>query len=252
MTDPSSLTSAVRRAAHRAVDGLAGGRFGSIDGVRTDQPLVALTFDDGPDPEWTPRVLETLARNATHATFFMLVQNARRHPHLVRRAVAEGHEVALHGPDHRSLAGARRRATRMVLGHAAHELRAISGAPVHYFRPPFGDLTPASFLAIRDAGLACVVWDLDSLDWRGGDERLVATEVVTRTVPGNIVLLHDGCAGEGRRDFDRAKALQLVLDGFRRRSLHSTTLSALFASGNTHRTVWFSRSHVSSPKGVPA
>jgi len=247
-----SLKPAIQRAAHRAVDASAGGRLGSIDSVRTDQPLVALTFDDGPDREWTPRVLDVLADCRARATFFMLVQNARRMPDLVHRVVADGHEVGLHGVDHRSLAGSPRRSTRLLLDEAALELGAISSTPVKYFRPPFGEQTIASFLGVHDASLECVVWDLDSLDWRGGEELRVATDVVTQTAPGNIVLLHDGCAGDGQRNFDRATTVQLVLEGLQRRSLHSTTLSSLFASGKAHRTLWISGSHLFSSNGVSA
>lgn len=249
---------AARRSAHRVVDSVAGGFLGSVDAVRTDRSLVALTFDDGPDREWTPRVLDSLADHRSRATFFMLVQNARRLPGLVQRVVAEGHEVALHGADHRSLAGSSRRATKTMLDEAARELQAISGAPVTFFRPPFGDQTVASFLGVRGAGLQCVVWGVDSEDWRGGDPRDVATDVITRAAAGDIILFHDGCAGDGEWLFDRAKTVDLVLDGFERRSLCSATLSTLVTSGHAHRTVWFSRSHPNgttldpiSTKGVP-
>jgi peptidoglycan/xylan/chitin deacetylase (PgdA/CDA1 family) len=234
------LTPSVRMRARRAVDALVGTRLGSIRSVRTDQPLVALTFDDGPDDEWTPRVLDILAERQAHATFFMLVQNARRMPDLVRRVVADGHEVGLHGFDHQSLAGRSRRSTRYLLGSAATELETIADAPVDYFRPPYGDQTVASFLGTRDAGLECVVWDLDSLDWQGGEERRTAAEVVSRAAPGNIVLLHDGVAGDARRCANRGKTVELVVDGLQRRELRSATLSDLLAVGTAHHTAWFS------------
>jgi peptidoglycan/xylan/chitin deacetylase (PgdA/CDA1 family) len=250
MNGSSSVRPAFRRAAHHAVDAFAASKLGSIDSVGTNAPLVALTFDDGPDRERTPQVLDVLAGCQARATFFMLVQNARAWPELVRRAVIEGHEVALHGVDHSSLAGASRRSTRLLIVDAAIELGAISGTHVKYFRPPFGHQTVASCLGIRNAGLDCVVWDLDSLDWRGGEEPLVASKVVAQAAPGSIVLLHDGCAGDGQPSFDRAKTVQLVLDGLQRRRLYTTTLSALCASGQPHRTVWLSRPHVLSSNGI--
>jgi peptidoglycan/xylan/chitin deacetylase (PgdA/CDA1 family) len=230
-----------RRVAHRAVDVLVGARLGSIVRVKTTEPVVAMTFDDGPDREWTPRIVDILASQRAFATFFMLLESARRHPELVRRVVAGGHEVGLHGVDHRSLAGRSRRSTRSLLDAAAVELATISGAPVRYFRPPFGAQTIASFLGARDAGLECVVWDVDSHDWRGGDERYTATQVVAQAVPGSIVLLHDGLAGDAQRGFDRARHVQLVVDGLRRRSLRSTTFSDMLACGKAWRTVWLRR-----------
>lgn len=240
MTELRDFTLGFRPAARRAVDVLAASRLGSIKSVHTDQPLMALTFDDGPDPDCTPRVLDVLAGRQAHATFFMLVQNARRFPELVHRVVADGHEVALHGVDHRSLAGQSRKSTLHLLVAALLELSMMSGTPVVYFRPPFGEQTVGSFLGARDAGLDCVMWDLDSFDWRGGDERQVASRVVAQTVPGDIVLLHDGFAGDAHRGFDRAKTVDLVVDGLQRRTLHSTTITHLIASGSVHRTAWFS------------
>jgi peptidoglycan/xylan/chitin deacetylase (PgdA/CDA1 family) len=235
---PSVLRGGARALARGAVDVVAGTRFGSLQSVRTDEPLVALTFDDGPDSEWTRRILNILAVHQARATFFMVVHKARRLPDLVGRVIAEGHEVALHGMDHRSLAGLSRRYTRQLLTEAARELATISGTRVVYFRPPFGAQTVASFLGTRDAGLHPVVWDVDSLDWHGED-RQAADEVVSRVVPGSIALLHDGIADDIPRRGDRAKTLQLILNGLAQRSLRSTTVSRLQASGTPKRTAWF-------------
>jgi peptidoglycan/xylan/chitin deacetylase (PgdA/CDA1 family) len=201
---------------------------------------VALTFDDGPDPEWTPRILDILARHQAHATFFMLVENARVLPELVRRVVAEGHEVGLHGLDHRNLAGGSRQSTRCLLEAAASELATISETPVTCFRPPFMAQTVATFLGARDAGLETVVCDLDSFDWSGLEEQQVASRVVVQAVPGSIVLLHDHRADAPQWAFDRSKTLQLIVDGLGRHSLHSTTVSRLVASGEIRRTAGFS------------
>jgi peptidoglycan/xylan/chitin deacetylase (PgdA/CDA1 family) len=240
MNEPRGPKQTARRLAQRAADALVGTRLGSIHSVRTDQPLVALTFDDGPDPKWTPRMLDVLAGQQAHATFFMLVESARALPKLVRRVVAEGHEVGLHGLDHRSLAGGSRRSTRCLLEAAASELAAISGTPITYFRPPFCAQTVASFLGARDAGLETVVYNLDSFDWSGREEQQVASGVVIGAAPGSVVVLHDRLATDPRCAFDRSTTLQLVVDGLQRRSLHSTTLSRLIASGKVRRTAWFS------------
>jgi peptidoglycan/xylan/chitin deacetylase (PgdA/CDA1 family) len=239
MNDLSDHRIRVRRAAYRALDTLAGARWGPVGNVRTHQPLVALTFDDGPDPRWTPQILDILAEQRSCATFFILVENARRFPELVRRVIAEGHEVGLHGIDHRTLAGGSRRSTRLLLDAAAAELAAISGVPVKYFRPPFGAQTVSTFLGERDAGLETVMWDVDSFDWRGLDERKVASDVVDRAEPGSIVLLHDTLADDPGCAFDRARTVQLVVDGLQRRSLRSTTISALMASGTVRRAAHF-------------
>jgi peptidoglycan/xylan/chitin deacetylase (PgdA/CDA1 family) len=242
MNDPFARKSGLQRAAHCAVDAVVGTRWGSIRSVRTCQPLVALTFDDGPNSEWTPKILDILGKYRSHATFFMLVENARQLPELVHRVVAEGHEIGLHGYDHRRLAGGSRRSTRLMLAAAAAELATISGASVKYFRPPFGAQTVGSFLGERDAGLETVMWDLDSFDWSGLGEREVASEVIERTEPGSIVLLHDTLADDPDCAFDRAAAAELIVDGLRRRTLQSTTVSGLLESGQVRRAAYFSLS----------
>lgn len=239
MNDPLAYRMRVRRVAHRTVDALVGPRWGPVGNVRTDQPMVALTFDDGPDPRWTPKILDILAEHEFRATFFMLVENARRFPELVHRVVAEGHEVGLHGLDHRRLAGGSRRSTQLLLDAAASELAVIAGVPVKYFRPPFGAQTVSTFLGERDAGLETVMWDVDSFDWRAVDENEVAADVLGRAVPGSIVLLHDVLADNPECAFDRARTVRLVVAGLQGRSLCSTTISALMASGTVRRAAHF-------------
>jgi peptidoglycan/xylan/chitin deacetylase (PgdA/CDA1 family) len=240
IAEPRGPQERFQRLTQRATDALLATRLGSIRSVRTDEPIVALTFDDGPDPEWTPQILDILASKQSHATFFMLLENARAMPELVRRVVDEGHEVGLHGVDHRSLIGGSRQSTRCLLEGAASELAAIAGTPVSYFRPPYNAQTVATFLGARDAGLDTVYCDLDSLDWSGLEEEQAAAGVVVRAAPGNIVLLHDRLADDPECAFDRAKTMQFLIDGLQRRSLRSTTLTHLIASGKVSRTALFS------------
>lgn len=229
----------VRRAAYRTVDTLVGAHWGPVGSVRTDQPAVALTFDDGPDPRWTPHILDILGQCSFRASFFILVENARRYPELVHRIVEEGHEVCLHGIDHRRLSGGSRQSTRLLLNAAAAELAEIAGRPVRYFRPPYGAQTVSTFLGERDAGLETVMWDVDSFDWSGLEETEVASGVITRVAPGSIVLLHDILSDDPQCRFDRAESLQLVVDGLARRSLRSTTLSDLMELGTVRRAAHF-------------
>jgi peptidoglycan/xylan/chitin deacetylase (PgdA/CDA1 family) len=239
MIDSLAFKMGARRAVYRTVDTLVGTQWGPVGNVRTCQPLVALTFDDGPDPRWTPQILDILAEHNARASFFILVQNARRFPELVQRVVGEGHEVCLHGIDHQRLTGGSRRSTRLLLDAAASELAAISGAPVEFFRPPYGAQTVSTFLGERDAGLETVMWDVDSFDWRGLGEQEVSCGVIDRARPGSIVLLHDTLADDPECSFDRARSVRLIMDGLQRRSLRSATLSTLMASGICQRAAHF-------------
>lgn len=153
---------------------------------------VALTFDDGPDPDSTPAFLDLLAERGVRATFFLLGRYAVEHPGLVSRIVEEGHELGVHGWTHRCVAwvGVRRllgdlRTTRRVLER-------IAGEPVRWYRPPYGVLTTQALLVARRAGLQTVLWSDWGVDWRAGRTPAQVLDTVTRGLrPGATVLLHD-------------------------------------------------------------
>lgn len=153
---------------------------------------VALTFDDGPNPEATPRILDALASAGVSATFFMLGRHVRRWPHLARRVVDEGHVAANHGFHHRRmhLAGWRRAREDLAAGSAA--IADACGTVPALFRAPHGFRSPFVAAAAAELGQTTVGWTLGVWD----SERPGAGAIVHRTVigarPGSIVLLHDG------------------------------------------------------------
>lgn len=154
---------------------------------------IALTFDDGPDPEVTPRVLDALETAGAHATFFCVGNRARAHPQLVREIVARGHAVENHAFGHAptfAFYGIGRMARD--IGAAQQALADIAGVAPRYFRAPFGLRTPLTELALARLGLDCVAWSIRSFDSVDSDPMRVAARVVRRLVPGSIVLLHDG------------------------------------------------------------
>lgn len=153
---------------------------------------VALTFDDGPDPVSTPLFLRLLAEREVHATFFLLGDEARRAPGLVREMAAAGHEIAIHGGRHRPLLLRGPRATYDDLARARDTVADITGTPVSLFRPPYGVLTTAACAATRRLGLTTVLWTCWGEDWRAR----ASPESVHRTVlsglhGGGTILLHD-------------------------------------------------------------
>ncbi|MGE0734743.1 MAG: polysaccharide deacetylase family protein [Alphaproteobacteria bacterium] len=154
---------------------------------------VALTFDDGPHPEVTPRVLDLLAARDMQATFFVVGQNARRHPALLRRMAAEGHAIGLHSDthDYRYALWSRARVTRDIEKCRAAVVDAVGVAPT-MFRPPLGLRNPLIGGAANAFGLATVLWTAGGRD-RGRGVR-AAARIARRATPGAIVLLHDGTA----------------------------------------------------------
>lgn len=177
---PALLRGRLLRAA--VCPGLAGlGRPGHI----------ALTFDDGPDPDGTPAVLEALDRLGVTATFFMLGEQVARYPQIAAAVVAAGHEAAVHGFSHRNHLSRGPRETARDVARAASVVSAVTGMQPIWFRPPYGVLTSASVVAARRCGLRPVLWTAWGRDWEDRSPAQVAATVRRQLVPGGTVLLHD-------------------------------------------------------------
>lgn len=153
---------------------------------------VALTFDDGPDPVSTPAFIRELGRLQVHATFFLLGRMLARHPHLGVDLVTAGHEVALHGWDHRVLLSRSRAATRDDLVRAHEEITGSCGTAPVFYRPPYGVLTWPALRTARDLGLTPVLWSAWGRDWRKSATAESVLDDVSRDLGGGgTVLLHD-------------------------------------------------------------
>ncbi len=194
-----------------------------------DRGEIALTFDDGPDTELTPRVLDLLDEAGARATFFCVGARARAHPHLVREITARGHAVENHAFNHSRAMGffSVQRLVRDI-GDAQKTLADITGSAPKFFRAPFGIRTPLTEPALARLGLRCVAWNIRSLDSVDGSAERVAARIVRRLAPGAIVLMHDGVEGRRRSTTARAPsvlgALPLVLATLREREWRSVTL----------------------------
>lgn len=156
---------------------------------------IALTIDDGPDPEATPAVLELLAQHGAHATFFCIAQRARQHPALVREIVAHGHSVQNHSDVHRhhfSLLGPRGFARE--LERAQQTLTDLTGERPSCFRAPAGLRNPFLDPVLHRLGLQLVSWTRRGFDTRERDPERVLQRLVGDLAAGDILLLHDGNA----------------------------------------------------------
>ena len=175
---------------------------GTLVRVATGEPAFALTFDDGPDPDETPRALDVLAAHGARATFFMVGRRAETHPQLVASVAAAGHAIANHSWDHPSFPRLDRGERESQLRRAAAAL-APHGVPL--FRPPFGEQNLASLLDARRAGFEIVGWDVSSEDWRDAPADHLVGRTLRRLRRGSIVLFHDSLyVTEDARYRDRA------------------------------------------------
>jgi peptidoglycan-N-acetylglucosamine deacetylase len=169
---------------------------------------IALTFDDGPDAEWTPRVLDALAAVGARATFFPIARRAAAQPALVARVIAEGHQVGLHCDEHvrhstRDAAWARADTER-----ALERLRSVGVTP-RLWRTPWGDEAPWTPALAGEYGLRVVGWTADTHDWRGDTAQEMFDALRPRLQPGAIVLAHDGI-GPGARRADAGETVAFV------------------------------------------
>lgn len=182
---------------------------GTTVAVRTDQKVAALTFDDGPDPQWTPLLLDVLARHKARATFFVLGKSVQRWPDLTRRLVSEGHALGNHTWDHPSLPLLTWRGRRAQIGWTADVLADFGGTTL--FRPPYGHQTLASQLSTVASGHRVVGWNSLARDWRDDSAEAMVARIETQMTPGSIVLFHDRLFTTNDRRFeDRTESFRAV------------------------------------------
>lgn len=211
---------------------------GTITHVATDEPLVALTFDDGPDPDATPELLEILASRDAKATFFMTGENAAAYPELVAAVRAGGHAVGNHSWDHPSFPLISGRERRRQISRCARVLAANDTA---IFRPPYGHQSAASRRDALLAGHEVVAWNVCVPDWEDHNGEWLADFALQKIKPGSVVLMHDGMVDyTGTAGGDRQSTLDAV--GRILSALHGrfefVTVPELLRRGLAVRTVW--------------
>ncbi|HTW61639.1 MAG TPA: polysaccharide deacetylase family protein [Terracidiphilus sp.] len=159
---------------------------------------IAFTFDDGPNPAWTPRLLDTLAAHRVQATFFLLGRFAQAEPDLVRRIMAAGHLIGNHSWSHPDLSRTPSSTIREELERTSKVLEQLTGAPVRYFRPPYGARRPSVFRIARELGLRPVLWNAMTSDWSEPSAECISTrltekvERLTQSGHAANIVLHDG------------------------------------------------------------
>jgi peptidoglycan-N-acetylglucosamine deacetylase len=199
-------------------------------GTAQGPPRVALTFDDGPTPVGTDRVLDLLAELKVSATFFVIGRNVECCPDLLRRIDAEGHLIANHTFDHSHWG---------IFGHARwwqdqilrtdDAIERVIGRRPAMFRPPIGHKTPSTLLAVRRTGHALVTWNVRSFDAMA---RATPTRILDRLMPqcgaGDIVLLHDGVEPHRKRDPSATvQAVRPLITGLREQGIQPVRLDEL-------------------------
>ena len=189
---------------------------------------VALTFDDGPDSEWTARVLDILAERHVRATFFLVGERAACEPATVHAIASGGHEIGSHGWSHTSLWLCGPRRTDREIARTKSLLGYLTGTPPALFRPPWGMVNAAMFSALRRHGQRCVFWSIQPEGLRPAAAEAQVAHVLRRAHPGAIVDLHDaeGTPGAPAR---LTAALPAMIDGLVAAGYDFATVGELLA-----------------------
>jgi peptidoglycan/xylan/chitin deacetylase (PgdA/CDA1 family) len=187
--------------------------------------VVALTFDDGPTPAYSPAIISYLEKTHTPATFFVLGQYAKAYPWLIQREAADGFTIGIHTwnhPDMPKLTAAQR---AWQLAATAQQLHADLGASacLWLWRPPYGDYNSAIIAQAGSFGLTTVIWNDDPADWSQPGTMTIVNRVLGNVHPGSIILMHDGPAGRSQT----LAALPYILAGLHQRGLTPVSLPQL-------------------------
>ena len=172
---------------------------------------VALTFDDGPAPLYTDKILDILRDKNVSATFFVCGHNVDRHPEIVRRVVREGHTLGNHTYSHLSLF--MRSAQRMAgeIDRAQAAIERVAGVRPKIFRPPYGARFPGLMGVLAERELRLVMWSASGRDWKLPTKGIVES-VLRELKPGAVILLHDGRGIDGPSEIDRSSTVEALSD----------------------------------------
>ena len=175
-----------------APEAATGTKRSSYNSCNVEGPYIALTFDDGPHPTLTPKLLDILKGKGVKATFFVLGQCVAANPAVLQRAAAEGHEIGNHSWDHKALPKGGGAGVASEIDQTNAAIASATGKKPTLVRPPYGATTAAITKRLNEEfGLKVIMWDVDPLDWKVRNSAHVKAEILKSTKPGSIVLSHD-------------------------------------------------------------
>ena len=203
----------------------SGGSGVTYSRVAVSQPYIAITFDDGPHPNNTPRLLDMLRERNIKATFYVIGRNVDLYPNVLRRTVSEGHEIGNHTYTHPILSKLGDSAVREELTKCRDAVARAAGVQPRTMRPPYGALLQRQREWVHsELNYPTIMWSVDPLDWKRPGPSVVTSRILAGTTPGAIVLAHDLHAGT-------VDAMPATLDGLLNKGFKFVTVSQLLAMG---------------------
>jgi len=203
------------------------GTFYRLDGP---QKKVALTFDDGPSFEWTPKILDELKKAQVKATFFMIGKHVEKYPEIARRVAEEGHEIGNHTSDHHLLIYYKTDELEKEIRDAEKVIKNVTGQTTRYFRPPKAWLTAKEKRKIGEMGYKTVLWTLNSKDWVTFDDKYIVKYILRHIKPGDIILFHDSggvFATEGGDRHETVRTIAQLVEKLREKGYRFVTITEL-------------------------
>ncbi len=194
-----------------------------IKEVDIKEKMIALTFDDGPSPSFTGRILDILQKYNSKATFFLIGEQAEKLPDLVKRQVKEGHEIGNHMYRHREVCRMPMAEIKKDLEYSHRVIQSISGKQIKLYRPTSGYYNENIVGVAWSLEYRVILWSIDSKDWSGMKPCLIAKKILKTAKPGSIILFHD--LG-GYRD-TTIKTLEIIIPELTRRGFQLLTVSQL-------------------------
>lgn len=191
--------------------------------VETDSMKIALTFDDGPHPKQTKRILQILSQYDVRATFFMVGINVQNYPEAAREVISAGHEVGNHTFSHYHLASLDERTVSEELDKCEDVLEELCEYRPHLFRPPEGKVNSYVEHCTELGDYSLILWSLDTRDWECKDSDIIAERVLSNVKAGDIILMHDYIG----RNSGTAAALEILLPKLLERGFEPVTVSEL-------------------------
>ena len=162
-------------------------RRGTIYHEKTEEKVVALTFDDGPSPVWTPQILDVLNKAGIKATFFMLGDHVLKYPDVAKRVAGEGHEIGNHTQDHHVLIYYTPEELEKEIKDAEDSIRKVTGVTTNYFRPPKAWVTDKEKKKTKEMGYKTFLWSLNSKDWVTFDDEYIIKYIMRDVRTGDIM-----------------------------------------------------------------
>ncbi len=200
----------------------------SYSSVSTNLPFLALTFDDGPHPTNTPRLLDILKARDVKATFYVVGTNAKRYPEILRRIISEGHEIGNHTITHGDLKKMSEAQVRKELTESHQAILSATGVAPRTMRPPYGSITQAQKTWIRrEFNYPSILWSVDPEDWKRPGSSVVASRLVSGAKPGGILLVHDIHA-------PTIDAIPSAVDQLKQKGFQFVTVTQLIAMENAN------------------